>query len=322
MVLPEEVVVHPLVLLSAVDHYNRTCKDTKKRAVGVLLGSNFKGKCDITNSFAVPFEEDQRNPKIWYLDHNYLENMERMFRKINAKERVVGFYSTGPKLKDCDIQIDALFRRFCSDPVLVIIDVRPDQESLPTTCYGSIEVQGGQANERSFKHISADVGAFEAEEVGVEHLLRDINDPSVSSLANQVKFKMTALSELKTKLADIQTYLSNVLEGKMPVNNKIMYNLQTMFNLLPNLNVESLVKSMSIKTNDFYMVVYVSSLIRCVIALHNLVNNKIKYKDDDDDEDSVAKKKKEAEKKEAEKKEAEKKAEEEKLDKYGRKEKK
>lgn len=31
-------------------------------------------------------------------------------------------------------------------------------------------------------------GALEAEEVGVEHLLRDINDPSVSSLANQVTF--------------------------------------------------------------------------------------------------------------------------------------
>ena len=30
-------------------------------------------------------------------------------------------------------------------------------------------------------------GALEAEEVGVEHLLRDINDPSVSSLANQVR---------------------------------------------------------------------------------------------------------------------------------------
>merc|ERR1719453_45421 len=84
MGLPEEVIIHPLVLLSAVDHYNRTCKDTKKRAVGVLLGSNFKGKCDITNSFAVPFEEDQRNPKIWYLDHNYLDQMERMFRKING----------------------------------------------------------------------------------------------------------------------------------------------------------------------------------------------------------------------------------------------
>jgi 26S proteasome regulatory subunit N8 len=284
MVLPEEVVVHPLVLLSVVDHYTRTCKDTKKRAVGVLLGSSFKGKCDITNSFAVPFEEDQRNPKIWYLDHNYLENMERMFRKINANERIVGFYSTGPKLKDCDIQIDHMFRKYSPDPVLVIIDVRPDQDSIPTKAYGSIEVQANDTIERAFKFISATVGAFEAEEVGVEHLLRDINDPSVSSLANQVKFKMSALSELKTKLLDLSAYLTNVLEGKIPVNNQILYNMQTMFNLLPNLNVESLVKSMSIKTNDYYMVIYVSALIRCVIALHNLVNNKIKYKDGDDEE--------------------------------------
>lgn len=27
----------------------------------------------IFGSFAVPFEEDLRNPSIWYLDHNFLE---------------------------------------------------------------------------------------------------------------------------------------------------------------------------------------------------------------------------------------------------------
>lgn len=32
------VVVHPLVLLSIVDHYTRVAKDTNKRVVGVLLG--------------------------------------------------------------------------------------------------------------------------------------------------------------------------------------------------------------------------------------------------------------------------------------------
>lgn len=46
------VVVHPLVLLSVVDHYNRVAKDTKKRVVGVLLGETNKGVVDITNSYA------------------------------------------------------------------------------------------------------------------------------------------------------------------------------------------------------------------------------------------------------------------------------
>jgi 26S proteasome regulatory subunit N8 len=57
-----EVVIHPLVLLSAADHYHRVARGTRKRVVGVVLGSIYKGNVDATNSFAVPFEEDSRNP--------------------------------------------------------------------------------------------------------------------------------------------------------------------------------------------------------------------------------------------------------------------
>ena len=37
--IPTTAIVHPLVLLSATDHYMRVAKDTKKRVVGVLLGA-------------------------------------------------------------------------------------------------------------------------------------------------------------------------------------------------------------------------------------------------------------------------------------------
>ena len=52
VVLPECVVVHPLVLLATVDHYNRVAKDTNKRVCGILLGTTFKGKVDVTNAYA------------------------------------------------------------------------------------------------------------------------------------------------------------------------------------------------------------------------------------------------------------------------------
>lgn len=58
----ENVVIHPLVLLSAADHYNRVARGTRKRVVGVLLGSISKGTIDAANSFALPFEEDVKNP--------------------------------------------------------------------------------------------------------------------------------------------------------------------------------------------------------------------------------------------------------------------
>ncbi len=61
-------ILHPLCLLSVVDHYHRVAKDTSKRVVGVLLGSRGRnGVVDISNSFGVPFEERSDDPTVWFL---------------------------------------------------------------------------------------------------------------------------------------------------------------------------------------------------------------------------------------------------------------
>ena len=116
----------------------------------------------------------------------------------------------------------------------------------------------------------------------MEHLLRDINDPSTSILSTQIKQKIVGLQTLVARLNEIKTYLLHVINGRMPPNNQIIYNLQDILNLLPNLNIEELVRSLLIKTNDMHLIMYVSSLVRSVIALHGLLNNKIKYRDIDD----------------------------------------
>ena len=60
----ERVVVHPLVLLSIVDHYNRVARDTRKRVVGVLLGTSSRGSVDVTNSYA---GKHPNNPRLLFL---------------------------------------------------------------------------------------------------------------------------------------------------------------------------------------------------------------------------------------------------------------
>ena len=49
---------------------------------------------------------------------------------------------------------------------------------------------------------------------------------------------------------------------------------QDVFNLLPNLNMEELTKSFAVKSNDMMLVIYLSSMVRSVLALHNLIDNK------------------------------------------------
>ena len=126
---------------------------------------------------------------------------------------------------------------------------------------------------KAFAHLPSEVGAFEAEEIGVEHLLRDVKDATVSTLATRVSSKLDALRCLEERLREIRCYMDHVLAGRLPVNHDIMAHLQDIFNLLPNLVVAELVRAFAVKTNDAMLVLYVSSIIRSVTAVHDLLNN-------------------------------------------------
>lgn len=84
--------------------------------------------------------------------------MNDMFKKVNgkepnkrdnkrnmslihyvAKEKLIGWYHSGPKLRSSDLEINELFKRYTPNPVLVIIDVKPSDEEIPTDAYFAIE---------------------------------------------------------------------------------------------------------------------------------------------------------------------------------------
>jgi len=302
----EKVVVHPLVLLSVVDHFNRMSKvGNQKRVTGILLGSIRNKVLDVANSFAIPFDEDERDPSVWYLDHDYLENMYTMFKKVNAKERIIGWYHTGPKLHPNDIKINELIRRFNPNSVLIIIDAKPKDLGLPTEAYIAIEEvhDDGTPTSKTFEHLPSEIGAEEAEEVGVEHLLRDIRNISVGTLSQQIKNQVNSLNGLHLYLQDIQKYLDQVIGGQLPPNHAILYQLQDIFNLLPNLNMEEFQKSLTVKTNDQMAVMYLASMVRSVLSLHNLIQNKLNNKEAEKEKEEAKTKSLQLAKEEKEKKE-------------------
>ena len=73
----------------------------------------------------------------------------------------------------------------------------------------------------------------------------------------------------------MQEYLVKVISGQYRYNQSIINNFQDIFNLLPNLRIEEMVRNFSVKSNDYMYVVYVSNLVRSILSLHDLVNNKI-----------------------------------------------
>jgi len=141
------------------------------------------------------------------------------------------------------------------------------------------EVDGTGELVKKFKHIPSSVGVHEMEAVGVEHLLRDIKDLTEGSLVKQISNKILSLKALIERLSEISNYLELVLNKSYPMNGQIISNLQEIVNLLPNLSGEKTVRSFSVMTNEMMQTIYVASIIRTIVALHKLINNRIDNKE-------------------------------------------
>lgn len=296
----DQVTIAPLVLLSVLDHYKRTETPEGKRVVGVILGDATTGTIHVTNSFALPFEEDDKNSDVWFLDQNYIENMNEMCKKINAKEKLIGWYHSGPKLRAADLKINELFKKYTvnnKSPLLLIVDVQQTGVGLPTDAYMAIDQvkDDGTSTTKTFLHLPCSIEAEEAEEIGVEHLLRDVRDQAAGGLSIRLTNQLKSLKGLQKKLNDITVYLNKVINKELPVNHIILGKLQDVFNLLPNLgqpnedemdlkkadlasSSNNLQKALTVKTNDELMIVYISNLVRAIIAFDDLIENKIQSK--------------------------------------------
>jgi len=58
---------------------------------------------------------------------------------VAARERIVGWYHTGPRLHRNDILINDLVSGYNPNSVLVIIDAEPKELGLPTEAYYAVE---------------------------------------------------------------------------------------------------------------------------------------------------------------------------------------
>jgi 26S proteasome regulatory subunit N8 len=159
-------------------------------------------------------------------------------------------------------------------------------------------------------HTPSIIEAEEAEEIGVEHLLRDIRDVAVGTLSTRITSQLQSLQGLHLRLRDIGAYLQKVIDKELPVNHAILSNLQDVFNLLPNLSNPTaltpseargeivvdgapgstsntdLARGMSVKTNDQLMSIYLSSLVRAITAFHDLIENKIQNRQQQEEKDA------------------------------------
>lgn len=61
-----------------------------------------------------------------------------------AREHVIGWYSTGPRLREADLSIQQLMTNYCSNPVLVICEVEVSSSTLGTSPHSCMHLMLGR----------------------------------------------------------------------------------------------------------------------------------------------------------------------------------
>ena len=279
--LPTAVDVHPLVLLSVVDHFTRINAKSSvvKRVAGLLLGNVVGGekgeaRLDISTCFAVPFDENRKEPAVWFLDVNYAEEMWLMYKKVLPRIKVVGWYSSGPDIAVNDVDIHLLVsERFCPNPIYCIVNADPSKKGAPVAAYTTTESRGVNVA-IEFRNVMTNLGTVEAEDIGIEHLLRDLTDSTISTLSTKIDDRHLALLQLEAMLGTVETYLNDVAADRLPVCVEILELLQELTNTAPVVHQLKTSSGMLIATNDAALATMLASMTRTVTALYDVIVNR------------------------------------------------
>ncbi|KAF8165585.1 JAB1/Mov34/MPN/PAD-1 ubiquitin protease-domain-containing protein [Crassisporium funariophilum] len=177
---PTNITIHPVALFSILDHYLRRT-DTQDRVIGTLLGTRSDNEVEVRSSFAVLHSETDEQVAV---DMDYHRTMYELHHKVNPKEVIVGWYSTGSNLNT----YSALIQNFYSQ------ETGPHQ-AIHVAVNTGVE-EGQEAGIKAY--ISSPVGVFPKPEncvfvpVPVELRFHDSERSGLDLLTN------TALSSAST----------------------------------------------------------------------------------------------------------------------------
>jgi len=270
MAVPITARVHPVVLFSIVDAYERRNAGAQ-RVIGTLLGAVETGGVEVTNCFTVPHTEGDDVA----VDMDFAHTMYELHRQVNKSEVVVGWFSTGADVTEHSLLIHEFYARENKNPVHLTVDTSLQGGHLGMAAYISagMGVPGKQLG-TIFTPVAVETACYEPERVGLDFISQAKFSMqrcvSMSSDLSQVK---AACKQLQAKLETVLKYVDEVVSGDLPADNLIGRQLLKLVESIPKTDPEAFQRMLSDNMKDLLMVMYLSNLTKSQLAL----NEKLSY---------------------------------------------
>ncbi|KAG4109924.1 hypothetical protein ERO13_D13G017500v2 [Gossypium hirsutum] len=258
--------VHPLVIFNICDCYVRR-PDQAERVIGTLLGSVLPdGTVDIRNSYAVPHTESAEQVA---LDIEYHHNMVVSHQKVNPKEVIVGWYSTGLGVTGGSALIHDFYSREVPNPVHLTVDTGFRNGEGTIKAYVSVNLAlGDRQLAAQFQEIPLDLRMVEAERLGFDIL----KTTAVDKLPNDLEGMEVTMQRLLALIDDVYKYVDDVVEGRVAADNSIGRFISDTVASLPKLSPSVFDKLVNDSLQDQLLLLYLSSITRTQLGLAEKLN--------------------------------------------------
>ncbi|KAF3433502.1 hypothetical protein FNV43_RR24604 [Rhamnella rubrinervis] len=258
--------VHPLVIFNICDCYVRR-PDQAERVIGTLLGSILPdGTVDIRNSYAVPHSESSDQVA---LDIDYHHNMLISHQKVNPKEVIVGWYSTGLGVTAGSALIHEFYSREVPNPVHLTVDTGFNNGEGTIKAYVSVNLSlGDRQLAAQFQEIPLDLRMVEAEQVGFDILKTTM----VDKLPTDLEGMEASMERLLALIDEVYKYVDNVVEGRVAPDNNIGRFISDTVASIPKLSPTAFDKLVNDSLQDHLLLLYLSSITRTQLSLAEKLN--------------------------------------------------
>uniref|UniRef100_F7A5A0 Eukaryotic translation initiation factor 3 subunit F n=2 Tax=Ciona intestinalis TaxID=7719 RepID=F7A5A0_CIOIN len=270
-----KVKVHPVVLFSIIDSFERR-KEDAKRVIGTLLGTVDANAVTITNTFCVPHTESDDEVAF---DMEFARNMYDLHRKVNPTEVIVGWYATGKDITEHSVLIHEYYSRESKCPVHLTVntDLRPGAEIDFKAFISKPIGVPGKTQGMMFSPVPSHVEYYNAERVAVDRIKLGANNRAgVVSLPTDFENVLNATSTLSTMLDAVLQHVNNVLAGNAPMDPKIGRYLMDLVCTVPHMEEDEFDTMLNNNINDLLMVRYLTNVVKSQVALNEkLVNTTV-----------------------------------------------
>jgi len=258
---PAKVTIHPVALFSILDHYLRR-SETQGRVIGTLLGKRNGGEVEVKSSFAVLHSETDEQVAV---DMEYLKTTYELHRKVNPKEVIVGWYSTGSNLNTYSALIQNFYSQETAPHPAVLVSVNTGVEEgqeAGVTAYVSGPVGVSPKPENCvFVPVPVDLQLHEAERSGVDLLAATAQSPTSTSVQPITDLEVIERSIQDTvgTLDRVLSYVQAVLAGERKGDAAIgRYLMDTLGSSADDLEKSGFNSSLQ----DTLMISYLANLVR------------------------------------------------------------